>query len=305
LVELSPLQVKAWRNQPGYVTSTRRLATSWLLRCLEAAVDDGRLEDEALMRISRQLKRKATSRGDHQPPVTALSIETIETLAEALPARLQIAIKIAAMSGLRISEVMGLTVDKIDFFRHEIYVHRQLKSLPKVGVYLGPTKTGSSYRTVPVEALLIEEIAAHLARFPAQEQPLPVSSDDRKFKPAFARLVTTSRSGRPYLAANFDHLIRRRGAEVGLDGVTFHGLRHHYASVQLAAGMPLPELAAHLGHANPAITLRVYSHFVPRPEGSRRQAITEAWTGERESMRTLQESGRSSDSPLTPMQNRE
>jgi integrase len=42
--------------------------------------------------------------------------------------------------------------------------------------------------------------------------------------------------------------------------VSWHGLRHTAASLVLAEGVPLPDVAAQLRHADPSITARVYSH---------------------------------------------
>ena len=44
-------------------------------------------------------------------------------------------------------------------------------------------------------------------------------------------------------------------------------LRHSWASHMLSAGADLAYVSAQLGHANPSITLRIYSHWVP---GTRR-----------------------------------
>jgi integrase/recombinase XerD len=49
--------------------------------------------------------------------------------------------------------------------------------------------------------------------------------------------------------------------KIGLrDGVTFHGLRHAYATTSLEKGVPLPTLKEQLGHSNISIT-SVYLHF--------------------------------------------
>ena len=44
---------------------------------------------------------------------------------------------------------------------------------------------------------------------------------------------------------------------------TPHDLRHTWASHMLAGGADLAYISAQLGHANPSITLRIYSHWVP------------------------------------------
>ena len=43
-----------------------------------------------------------------------------------------------------------------------------------------------------------------------------------------------------------------------------HSLRHSYASILLAQGAPLTEVAGLLGHKSPAITLKIYSHWLPQ-----------------------------------------
>lgn len=41
-----------------------------------------------------------------------------------------------------------------------------------------------------------------------------------------------------------------------------HHLRHVHATLLLKAGVPVHVVAARLGHADPAITLRVYAHVL-------------------------------------------
>jgi integrase len=48
---------------------------------------------------------------------------------------------------------------------------------------------------------------------------------------------------------------------------TRHDLSHSWASHMLSAGADLAYVSAQLGHANPSIMLRIYSHWVP---GTRR-----------------------------------
>ncbi|GAA3709757.1 hypothetical protein GCM10022224_089090 [Nonomuraea antimicrobica] len=52
-----------------------------------------------------------------------------------------------------------------------------------------------------------------------------------------------------------------------------HQLRHYYASVMLAGGVSVKELAEYLGHADPGFTLRVYAHMMPGSYDRARRAI--------------------------------
>ncbi|MEW6475236.1 MAG: tyrosine-type recombinase/integrase [Actinomycetota bacterium] len=67
---------------------------------------------------------------------------------------------------------------------------------------------------------------------------------------------------------DFERAVR----DSGLPVLNFHGLRHSHATV-LQAGTPVRIVAERLGHADPAMTLRVYQHVVP---GMRRQAARRA-----------------------------
>ena len=52
-----------------------------------------------------------------------------------------------------------------------------------------------------------------------------------------------------------------------------HALRHYYASVTLADGVNIRELATHLGHGDPGYTLRLYTHMLPSSHQRARKAI--------------------------------
>ncbi len=45
-----------------------------------------------------------------------------------------------------------------------------------------------------------------------------------------------------------------------MDGHTFHGLRYDFGSLLMGAGVPDKVVAEPMGHANPAITRRIYQH---------------------------------------------
>jgi len=54
--------------------------------------------------------------------------------------------------------------------------------------------------------------------------------------------------------------------QAGIDkAVTPHGLRHTYASMLILLGRTITEISYNLGHADVAITMRVYAHFL-RPK---------------------------------------
>lgn len=52
-----------------------------------------------------------------RPKVRPLELDQVLALAEAMPARARAAVLFAAGSGLRMGEMLGLTVDRVDFLR--------------------------------------------------------------------------------------------------------------------------------------------------------------------------------------------
>jgi integrase len=74
---------------------------------------------------------------------------------------------------------------------------------------------------------------------------------------------------------------------LGLETCGFHSLRHTYASIALQKGIDIVTVSRILGHASPAITSGVYSHFLPGREreaadanasASRIHAVVARWS---------------------------
>jgi integrase len=63
-------------------------------------------------------------------------------------------------------------------------------------------------------------------------------------------------------------------------GTTSHALRHHYASLLLAAGESVVAVAERLGHENATLVLTTYGHLMLDSEDRTRRAIDAAWTGD-------------------------
>jgi len=60
--------------------------------------------------------------------------------------------------------------------------------------------------------------------------------------------------------------VRRRAQKYGVRPFKLHAARHTFASLALAAGRSIRWVGEQLGHANPALTLRVYAHALPVDE---------------------------------------
>jgi integrase len=136
----------------------------------------------------------------------------------------------------------------------------------EVGNYLGPVKTESSRRDLDVEPMVIAAVSEHLARFAPGEIDIAVSDNDRTFRTERRRLIIPGLRGGPFRPSNMAKMVAAAATTAGIDRpVTFHALRHHYASLALRDGVPIPELCRNLGHSDPTITLKVYTRYMPSP----------------------------------------
>ncbi len=193
--------------------------------------------------------------------VVPLTVGQVQVLADAMPARNRAMVVTQAGLGLRIGELLALRVQDVDFLRRAARVEFQIAPGAKVR---SDPKTPRSRRTVPLPQVVADELAAHLAEFPPGE-------DGSLF---------TTRTGAVYRhdyygAQIFAAAVKRAGLPAG---TTSHDLRHHYASVLLAAGESVVAVAERLGHENATLVLKTYGHLMPDSEDRTRRAVDDAWS---------------------------
>jgi integrase len=89
-----------------------------------------------------------------------------------------------------------------------------------------------------------------------------------------AALVFTTPAGVPVRRTRFSPIWRPAATTAGLgDGVTFHDLRHYYASLLIRHGESVKAVQRRLGHKSAVETLDTYSHLWPDSEDRTREAV--------------------------------
>ena len=64
------------------------------------------------------------------------------------------------------------------------------------------------------------------------------------------------------ITSSFKKLVRKLEGKID-QRHKFHDLRHTHVSQLLDDGHPITTISRRIGHANPAITLKIYSHIMP------------------------------------------
>lgn len=206
--------------------------------------------------------------------IVPLAVPAVRALQEAMPDRARGTVAVAAGAGLRQGEVLGLSVDRVNFLRRELTVDRQLVT-PKKGVpVLGPPKTAASYRTIPLPRTVVDALAAHIASYPLRELEVFNSITQRVER---VELLFTNTAGEPWRRNRFAEIWRNAARRTEVPEADFHDLRHHHASLLIAAGCSVKVVQAQLGHANASETLDTYSHLWPEDDDRVRDAVDRAF----------------------------
>lgn len=271
----------------------------YLSNIFECAVDDER--------IARNPCKARTIKAPKKPETKARawSRERVAAVQAGLSEQYQILVDLGVGAGLRQGEAFGLADEDIDEVAGVIHILRQVRSVDGKLVFSLPK--GRKTRTVPLPLHLAERIRRHRASHPPKAVTLPwrdprpaqTKLEEKERAPRTHRLLVTNRNGSAVRANMWnEHYWKRALASAGVipaavrqprkDGKGsravheaapehgFHSLRHTFASVQLDARENVVSVSKWLGHADPAITLRVYAHFMPEADGRGRQAM-DAW----------------------------
>ncbi len=157
-----------------------------------------------------------------------------------------------AYTGLRLGECLALCWQDVDLDAGQLVVRQTVARIKGQAVIGAPkTQAGARAVTLPAEALA----ALRRQRSRQAAWRLAAGGDWQDTGAVF-----TGRRGQLLFAHDVQRRTREQCERLGLPALTPHGLRHVHASLLLAAGVPVPDVSRRLGHANPAITMRVYAH---------------------------------------------
>ena len=179
-------------------------------------------------------------------------------LATAKGGELEHFITVALFTGMRLSELLGLTWDSVDMDRGTITVDKQIARLDhrEAGLFISP-KSGKARTLTPAPSVMLELKAQRRRQLEAQLRAGPLWDNPYG-------LVFTGSTGGPlcqqYIYKRFKALI----AAAGLEGVRLHDLRHTYAVNAIRAGDDIKTIQGNLGHATAAFTLDRYGHLTER-----------------------------------------
>ena len=164
-------------------------------------------------------------------PVAPPSGGDVAAIVANTPPRWRLALRILAETGMRVGELHNLEWRDVD------------EAASRFRIRGGKTRAARRWVSVPTELMV------DVGRMTPPDDRTPTRRVYPGATPDAVRNVMT----RACHAAGTAHYHP-------------HDLRHRYASVQIARGVPVTNLAAQLGHAKNSITLDTYSHVLLREE---------------------------------------
>ena len=232
----------------GYTPATVRQAYKVLHNALEKAVE--------LDYIPRNPADKCTLPRMEQKEIKPFDDEQTAALLQTVKGgRLEHFVSVALFTGLRLSELLGLTWDAVDFDKGTISVNKQLARSEhrKAGLFISP-KSGKA-RTITPAASVFAVLKAQ-RRQQIENQLRAGSMWDNAYN-----LIFTNETGGPLCQHWITDQFSAAAASAGLDGARFHDCRHTYAVNAIRAGDNIKAIQGNLGHATAAFTLDRYAHF--------------------------------------------
>lgn len=139
-------------------------------------------------------------------------------------------------SGIRVGELMGLTVNDFDFTNNTIIIDKQYNT--DYGTLTIP-KTAAGKRTITLPVSIMAMVKDLFDSFYVIPEPRP--------------FALTTRHGLAFV-------LQKYADKAGVRRIKLHDLRHSHASMLIKQGANVSAIAKRLGHSSPATTLNVYSH---------------------------------------------
>lgn len=159
---------------------------------------------------------------------------------------------VALFTGMRLGEVMALKWNNIDFNRQQLTVcesYKRVKKYDTNGVSTNTLdkktpKTDKGIRTIPLSDVLVKELRKYKLSSPNSTE----------------NLVFCTRNGTPLNDANIRRSHSRICKRSNIRPVSFHALRHTFATRMIENGVDVKTVSELLGHTTVELTLNRYVH---------------------------------------------
>lgn len=186
--------------------------------------------------------------------------------------RLEAAWNVAAMTGLRRGELLGLRWSDVDLESRRLWVRRALVC-SRGGVIETTPKSGRE-RVVDLDRATGDSLLEHRRRQQLEKNDWGELYLDNGF-------VFAQENGLPINPTKVSETFGTIAANAGLPHIRFHDLRHSHAPIAIQAGVPITVVSERLGHSSPWFTWRQYGHLLDEAQAEAAETVADAVRGGR------------------------
>lgn len=248
MVEVTPAMIKKLLldfQKKGYAHATVVKLYNILNGLFDMAFLDDAIPLNPLLKVKRPAPRKDERADGEKQALTVEQLRKVLFCVQQEPLKWKAFISLMADTGARRGEVCGLQWADVDFTAGAVEIRRNLQYTPKAGVFVTTPKNGRS-RSVDVGP----DVLDLLRRLRGDQAESCISK----------WVFTQDGTPDPMHPQSPTRYFKRFGKKYGIDGFHPHLLRHTSASVALTHGADVVSVSERLGHADTAVTLRMYAH---------------------------------------------
>ena len=247
--DLSPRCIQRWIDlltNKGYSAKTIRSTYSVLSRCCSIAVAWEILPTNPCHDVILPTNTRKSTRILSQSEL-ATFINNLDTL----PLDSKVLFELALFCSLRRGEVLAIEEKPIS---DRILIDKA-RYRSKDGIdFVKEPKTSSGKRYCSVPEFVQNDIADLRVYHEREKKRLGSAWNDSKY-------LIKAEDGTPLRPQAVNERLRRYVSHIGIDHITFHQLRHTYASIVASEGTDLVTLSRLMGHSNKSTTLNIYTHL--------------------------------------------
>lgn len=179
---------------------------------------------------------------------------------------LELQIYLASGLGLRISEVLGLTWDNIDFIENTITINK-ITVRDNNTVILKSPKTESSERTISAPKEIINLLREHKRNQLEDKLKGKIKNN--------LNLLFFDKNENPIAQDVLSKKFNRFLKDNDLDHIRFHDLRHSHVTLLINSKVPIKVISERVGHSNVNTTLNIYAHTLKEMDSEASDKISE------------------------------
>lgn len=181
---------------------------------------------------------------------------------------ISLAILVCLYSGLRIGEICALRWEDIDLHNKYIVVNKTVQRIQqhhvpyrtsKTVLTVTPPKTNKAIRKIPISSALY-----------------PILNEYREQNYRSSKhYVLTNCNGDMIDPCSIQYKFKELIKKIKITSITFHGLRHTFATRCIELGMDIKTLSEILGHSNVSTTMNIYVHSTEQQKKNQMELLSQ------------------------------